>query len=51
MATGLRPHVSPYFMMSCCSREVGHGTHRENTPLDLSMFGAGGDGGGGGGAV
>lgn len=26
VATGLLHHVNLYFMMSCCSREVGHGT-------------------------
>lgn len=39
---GLLPHVKPYFMMSCCSREVGCDTCREDTPLDLSMCGGGG---------
>jgi len=43
VARGLLPHVSPYFMMSCCSREVGHGTCRENTPLHSSMLGGDGE--------
>ena len=49
MARGLLPRVSSYSMMSCCSREVGHGTCRENMPLDLRMQGGDGWAGGWGG--
>lgn len=42
MTRGILTDVSPYFMMSCCSWDVGHGTCRENTPLHVSRLGGGG---------